>query len=65
MPEEKVPTVQQIAKCPGPFCATRDDMAPLFTAEGYTTGEVKNYSLEEQRGKWVMLFFYASDFTFV
>ena len=40
--------------------------APEFTLEGYTpSGEFKNYSLKDYRGKWVVLFFYPLDFTFI
>lgn len=39
--------------------------APDFTMEGYFKGEMKEYSLSEYRGKWVVLFFYPLDFTFV
>lgn len=63
--ESKAPHVQDIAKCPEPFCATRDDLAPLFTAQALIRGEQKEVSLQAEHGKWVMLFFYASDFTFV
>lgn len=50
-----------------PFCAQTTDQAPLFTAEAYDNAEkkMKEIRLEEYRGKWVILFFYASDFTFV
>lgn len=39
--------------------------APEFTAEGYFKGQIKKYSLSEYKGKWVILFFYPLDFTFV
>ena len=39
--------------------------APDFTVEGVQTGEIKHYSLKSYRGKWVVLFFYPLDFTFV
>ncbi len=40
--------------------------APQFTAEAlYDGGEFKNISLEDFKGKWVVLFFYPLDFTFV
>ncbi|RXT15534.1 redoxin domain-containing protein [Ammoniphilus sp. CFH 90114] len=48
-----------------PFCATRDDVAPLFSAPALVGRELKKLSLEDCRGKWVVLFFYPSDFTFV
>ena len=39
--------------------------APAFQMEGYYKGEKKNYSLSDYKGKWVLLFFYPLDFTFV
>ncbi|MEB3287119.1 MAG: peroxiredoxin [Vampirovibrionales bacterium] len=39
--------------------------APDFTAEAFVKGEFKEVSLREYRGKWVVLFFYPLDFTFV
>lgn len=40
--------------------------APNFTAPAYKDGDVNGkVSLEDYRGKWVLLFFYPLDFTFV
>lgn len=39
--------------------------APEFEAEGYFKGNKKRYALSDFRGKWVLLFFYPLDFTFV
>ncbi|MFA7685545.1 MAG: peroxiredoxin [Candidatus Gracilibacteria bacterium] len=39
--------------------------APRFTMEGYFKGEKKKYFLKDYKGKWVVLFFYPLDFTFV
>lgn len=40
--------------------------APAFSLEGYApNGVFQNYTLADQRGKWVVLFFYPLDFTFV
>ena len=40
--------------------------APDFTLEGYSPdGSFKKYSLKDYRGKWVVLFFYPLDFTFI
>ncbi|KIY21498.1 alkyl hydroperoxide reductase [Mesobacillus subterraneus] len=47
------------------FCANLDDQAPLFSAEAIIDGDIKKMNLEDYRGKWVILFFYPSDFTFV
>lgn len=39
--------------------------APDFKAKSFQNGEVKEISLKSYRGKWVILFFYPADFTFV
>jgi len=39
--------------------------APDFTAPAVVEGEIKNISLSEYLGKYVVLFFYPKDFTFV
>ena len=39
--------------------------APEFQTKGYIDGEIKPVSLADYRGKWVMLYFYPGDFTFV
>jgi len=41
--------------------------APDFTLEGIAKAgdEFKKFKLSEQRGKWVVLFFYPLDFTFI
>lgn len=39
--------------------------APRFTAEAFHDGEIKKVSLDDYKGKWVVLFFYPADFTFV
>jgi alkyl hydroperoxide reductase subunit AhpC len=39
--------------------------APEFQTKSYTQGEIKTVALPEYRGKWVMLYFYPGDFTFV
>ncbi len=39
--------------------------APDFTANGYFEGKFGKFSLEDYRGKWVVLYFYPGDFTFV
>ncbi len=53
--------------CVQPFCAQIGDQAPLFVAEAYDNAEktMKEIELENLRGKWVLLFFYPSDFTLV
>lgn len=39
--------------------------APEFTTQAYVNGEIKEVSLRDYRGKWVVLFFWPLDFTFV
>jgi peroxiredoxin (alkyl hydroperoxide reductase subunit C) len=39
--------------------------APVFSAQAYHNGDIKTFNLAEQKGKWVVLFFYPLDFTFV
>lgn len=39
--------------------------APNFTMEGVVNREFKKFSLSDYRGKWLVLFFYPLDFTFV
>lgn len=39
--------------------------APKFTAKAYHNGEVKTVKLDDYRSKWVVLFFYPADFTFI
>lgn len=39
--------------------------APAFTLEGVVDLQIKKVSLADYRGKWVILFFYPADFSFV
>uniref|UniRef100_A0A0M3ITU3 thioredoxin-dependent peroxiredoxin n=1 Tax=Ascaris lumbricoides TaxID=6252 RepID=A0A0M3ITU3_ASCLU len=39
--------------------------APSFTAEAVVNGDFKTISLSDYKGKYLVLFFYPSDFTFV
>jgi peroxiredoxin 2/4 len=41
------------------------DMAPDFNVEGVFKGKIANYLLSAFRGKWLVLFFYPADFTFI
>ena len=40
-------------------------LAPSFTAEIYHHDQSKKIKLSDYKGKWVILFFYPADFTFV
>lgn len=55
----------KLAAGPDFFDASRDDPAPLFTAEAMMNNQIKKINLSDYLGKWVLLFFYPSDFTFV
>jgi peroxiredoxin (alkyl hydroperoxide reductase subunit C) len=39
--------------------------APDFKANAFHEGEIKEVSLSNYKGKWVVLFFYPADFTFI
>lgn len=39
--------------------------APPFTLEGVVGKEFKSVNLSDYQGKWVVLFFYPLDFTFI
>ncbi len=41
------------------------DKAPDFTLTGIVDNEPQQVSLSDYLGKWVLLFFYGSNFTFV
>ena len=41
------------------------DNAPDFNLQGILRGQVADYSLAAYRGKWLGLFFYPADFTFI
>ncbi|WP_269078685.1 peroxiredoxin [Geobacter pickeringii] len=48
-----------------PAVAKVGEPAPSFTLDAVVTNEFKQVSLVDYRGKWVVLFFYPADFTFV
>ncbi len=41
------------------------EQAPAFSAQAFYIGQFTNVSLKDFNGKWVYLFFYGGDFTFV
>lgn len=49
----------------GPRGIRRGQPAPLFEAEAYWRGRRVDIRLADYQGRYVVLFFYASDFTFV
>ena len=42
-----------------------DKEAPKFSAEAFFENKIQKINIEAYRGKWVVLFFYPADFTFV
>jgi len=42
-----------------------NEEAPDFEEDAFANGEIKKIRLKDYRGKWVVLFFYPGDFTFV
>lgn len=51
---------QEIRSCPG-----IGERAPNFCTNAYYCGDEIEVCLEDYIGKWLLLFFYSSDFTFV
>jgi NADH-dependent peroxiredoxin subunit C len=39
--------------------------APKFSCDAFVNNEIKKINLNDYKGKWVVLFFYPADFTFV
>jgi NADH-dependent peroxiredoxin subunit C len=42
-----------------------NEPAPVFEAEAFHNNQIKKVNLSQYKGKWVVLFFYPADFTFV
>ena len=42
-----------------------NEKAPNFTEDAFVNNEIKKINLSDYKGKWVVLFFYPADFTFV
>lgn len=42
-----------------------NEKAPDFKEDAFVDGKIKKISLSDYKGKWVILFFYPADFTFV
>ncbi len=47
------------------MCVQVSQKAPVFKMEGIFEGEIRDIHLEDYAGKWVVLFFYPLDFSFV
>jgi len=56
---------KELSLFPSVYCASRDDKAPLFTASALINGQITKIHLDDFKGRWLLLFFYPSDFTFV
>lgn len=56
---------QEEACCCGNCAPKIDHQAPEFTARAYYQNDEKKISLSDYKGKWLILFFYPKDFTFV
>jgi alkyl hydroperoxide reductase subunit AhpC len=41
------------------------DKAPEFNLKGIYRGAISDYSVQDYKGKWLVLFFYPADFTFI
>lgn len=41
------------------------EKVPGFEADAYVSGQFKKFRLSDHKGKWVVLFFYPLDFTFI
>ena len=52
----------QVASMP---CLQPQQPAPYFKTQAVVNGEFKEVSLDDYKGKYVVLFFYPLDFTFV
>lgn len=42
-----------------------NEKAPTFSEDAYLNGDIIKIGLDDHKGKWVILFFYPADFTFV
>lgn len=62
-------TLDELRKEESNFCKYSmteiNQPAPRFKAEAFHDGQIKEISLKDLKGKWVIIFFYPADFTFV
>ncbi len=42
-----------------------DEFCPIFSADAYVSKEIRKVSLNDYKGKWLLIFFYPRDFTIV
>jgi len=61
--------MNQNESCCGGGCCEQEvkvaSRAPKFAGEAYSNGEIVKISSEDYKGKWIVIFFYPLDFTFV
>src|SRR5262245_55063100 len=53
------------ARKEGLMTLSLNEPAPPFDLDGVLNGQSKKFRLADHRGRWLVLFFYPSDFTFV
>lgn len=58
-------TTPQETLIPRRDCFRLEEAAPDFCAPAYYRGKEIEVCLKDFTGKWLLLFFYSSDFTFV
>jgi alkyl hydroperoxide reductase subunit AhpC len=54
-----------ILSSPSAYAAEIGSPAPAFSLEAFVKTDFKKVDLADYRGKWVVLFFYPGDFTFI
>ncbi len=47
------------------MCIEIGKPAPEFETPAYYNGDIKKIKLSDYKGRWVLLYFYPGDFTFV
>jgi hypothetical protein len=62
---QKKISAEELSPGTQPCCPSRDDFAPVFTAEAFVNNQIVTINLQQLLGKWVILFFYTGNFTFV
>ncbi len=62
---EEKPLAVELQKGEVRVMARVGKQAPDFEASAFVDGGFKNITLSNYKGKWVVLFFYPGDFTFV
>ena len=42
-----------------------ENKAPQFSTKAFINGQIRDVNLQDYQGRWVMLYFYKGDFTYV